>query len=87
MTPGDPAATSQFFVNPESSSNISGYVFVQTMNGVLAKIDPDADKTATPFDHGDMFVLGNIIALCNFENMLESNKISSMCPSQYNPQD
>lgn len=34
-----------------------------------------------PFDHGDMFALGNIIALCTFENMLENGTNSGRCPS------
>lgn len=41
--------------------------------------------TGTPFDHGDMFVLGSIIALCTFENQLESGANSGICPSQFNP--
>lgn len=84
MTPGNESAISQFFVNPSMSSNPAGYVYVQTMNAVESQLR-STDKTGTPFDHGDMFVLGNIIALCNFENMLESNTISSKCPERYNP--
>lgn len=34
-----------------------------------------------PFDHGDMFVLGNIVALCTFENQLDGNSTNSgVCP-------
>ncbi len=85
MTPGDDAAISQFFVNPSKASNPAGYVYVQTMNNIESTVLRSDDVTGTPFDHGDMFVLGNIIALCNFENMLESDTISSFCPSKYNP--
>lgn len=46
-----------------------------------------ASITGTPFDHGDMFVLGSIIALCTFENQLESGTNSGVCPSQFNPAD
>lgn len=34
-----------------------------------------------PFDHGDMFVLGNIVALCTFENMLANGTNSGVCPT------
>lgn len=33
-----------------------------------------------PMDHSDMFVLGNIAALCTFENMLATNSNNSKCP-------
>lgn len=36
---------------------------------------------AVPIDHGDMFALGNIIALCTFENMLENGSNSGRCPA------
>ena len=35
----------------------------------------------TPFDHPDMFVIGNIIALCTFENSLQNGTNSGVCPS------
>lgn len=39
-----------------------------------------------PFDHGNMFVLGNIIALCTFENQLMSSESNSgRCPNLSTP--
>lgn len=35
----------------------------------------------TPFDHGDMFVLGSIIALCTFENAYNNGLNSGYCPN------
>ena len=35
----------------------------------------------TPFDHGDMFVLGSIIALCTFENQIKDGTNSGVCPT------
>ncbi len=36
----------------------------------------------TPYDHGDMFVLGSIVALCTFENQLANNNTNSgICPT------
>lgn len=37
-----------------------------------------------PFDHGDMFVLGNIIALCTFENQIADGTNSGICPKEFN---
>ncbi len=35
----------------------------------------------TPFDHGDMFVQGSIVALCTFENSLKDGSNSGVCPA------
>lgn len=35
----------------------------------------------TPFDHPNMFVVGNIIALCTFENSLQNGSNSGVCPN------
>ena len=35
----------------------------------------------TPYDHGDMFVQGSIVALCTFENQLNSGTNSGICPN------
>lgn len=37
-----------------------------------------------PFDHGNMFVLGNIIALCTFENQIADGTNSGICPKEFN---
>jgi len=35
----------------------------------------------TPYDHADMFVQGSIVALCTFENQLNSGTNSGICPN------
>ena len=37
-----------------------------------------------PFDHIDVFFLGNMIALCTFENMRTNGTNSSYCPKGFN---
>ncbi|MDD3267578.1 MAG: hypothetical protein PHC75_10420 [Burkholderiales bacterium] len=50
--------------------------------GDYLKSYPDlVPGTGIPFDHGDMFVLGNLIAMCTFENMLANGTNSGVCPT------
>lgn len=44
-------------------------------------------KVGIPFDHGNMFVLGNIIALCTFENQIADGTNSGICPQEFNQPD
>lgn len=43
--------------------------------------NPASPDLGSPFDHGDMFVQGSIVALCTFENQLASGSNSGVCPN------
>lgn len=47
----------------------------------LGSVPYIAAMAGLPFDHGDMFVLGNIISMCTFENMLANGTNSGVCPT------
>lgn len=80
MTP-DNNNYSGFWVMPGKTS--PGYKLLSAMATATNKQESDF---AVPFDHGDMFILGSIAALCTFENQLESNPTNSaFCPDSYNP--
>lgn len=54
---------------------------ISTLIGTSDAIPPELNQfLGLPFDHGNMFVLGNIIALCTFENSIKDGTNSGVCP-------
>jgi len=62
----NPLANAKFWVTDSLSSALSSAT---------------GSSLAVPFDHPNMFVVGNIIALCTFENALQNGSNSGVCPA------
>ena len=45
-----------------------------------------ASVVAVPFDHADLVVIGNIVALCTFENILKNGRNDHVCPASWSAQ-
>lgn len=80
MTPSNDGATSKFWTTPANPNSAYGML----LGSMAAATNKDPATLGVPFDHGDMFVLGSIIAMCSFINASELPPINSgVCPSGY----
>ncbi|MEN9945629.1 MAG: hypothetical protein RLZZ293_15 [Pseudomonadota bacterium] len=67
-------------LSPMINNQVNSYAYSHYWTKLAWSV-PNATIFGTPFDHGDMFILGNIVALCSFENMLVNGTNSGVCPS------